>query len=325
MKAILCRTHGLPHTLVLAEQPLPPLQPDEVLVKVAFCGVNFPDTLLIQNKYQFKPPLPFSPGGEVAGIVEAVGSDVKHINTGDRVVGMCGWGGFAEYAVVKSIRTFVLPPDINLQAAAATFYNYATAYHALSDRAGLMPGEKLLVLGAAGGAGMAAIELGKLMGATVIAAASTDDKLKLCQRKGADYLINYSIHNVKDAVKDISQGAGIDVIFDVVGGAVAESAIRAIAWRGRYLVVGFASGNVPTFAANIPLLKGASIAGVFWSGFAEKEPAKNASNMNQLMQWHQEGKISQQIYKTYSLANAPQALQDMMDRKIMGKAVVQIR
>jgi len=323
VKALLCATHGRPHTLKLAELPVPQLQPDEVLVRVAYCGVNFPDTLIIQNKYQFKPTLPFAPGGEVAGTVAAVGATVTHIKVGERVVGLCGWGGFAEYVAVKSSRVFVLPVEINLLSAAATFYNYATSYHALKDRANLKSGEKLLVLGAAGGVGLAAVELGKLMGATVIAAASADDKLELCKIKGADFVINYALRDLKESVKEIAPG-GVDVIYDPVGGTLSENAIRCIAWRGRYLIVGFASGSIPNFDANVPLLKGASIVGVFWSGFAEKEPINNAANMQQLIQWHSEGKIGQQIYKTYPLAEAPQALQDLMDRKVIGKAVVQI-
>ncbi|MBX2914057.1 MAG: NADPH:quinone oxidoreductase family protein [Cyclobacteriaceae bacterium] len=323
MKAIVCRTHGLPHTLEIAELPLPQLQPDEVLIKVAYCGVNFPDTLIIQNKYQFKPTLPFAPGGEVAGIVTAVGENVVPIKVGDPVVGLCSWGGFAEYVAVKSTRVFRLPVETNLLTAAATFYNYATSYHALKDRANLKPDEKLLVLGAGSGVGLAAVELGKQLGATVIAAASADEKLERCKSKGADFGINYSMHDLKESVKEIAPG-GVDVIYDPVGGTLAENAIRSIAWQGRYLVVGFAAGSIPNFAANIPLLKGGSIVGVFWSGFAEKEPVRNGANMQQLIQWHSEGKISQQIYKTYPLAEAPQALQDMMDRKIIGKAVVQL-
>lgn len=303
---------------------LPPVESDDVLVKVSYCGVNFPDTLIIQNKYQFKPTLPFSPGGEVTGIVVSVGNAVTHVKAGDCVVGICGWGGFAEFVVVKSTRTFVLPSGTNLKQAAATLYNYATSYYALKDRAQLKPGENLLVMGAAGGVGLAAVELGNLMGATVIAAASTDEKLNLCNKKGIEFLINYTRHDLKELIKEITKGAGADVILDPVGGTLAENALRSIAWRGRYLVVGFASGSIPAFAANLCLLKEAAILGVFWSGFAGKEPALNASNMKQLIQWQAEGKINQEIYKTYLLEEAPQALQDMMNKKVAGKAVVQI-
>lgn len=323
MKALVCRAHGLPHTLELAEINQPHIETDEVLVKVAYCGVNFPDTLIIQNKYQFKPTLPFSPWGEVAGTVVAVGANIKQIKPGDVVVGICSWGGLAEYVAVKATRVFVLPQTVNLKTAATTFYNYATAYHALKDRAQLKAGEKLLVLGAAGGVGLAAVELGKRMGATIIAAASADDKLAHCKKKAADYVINYATRDLKESVKEITQD-GVDVIYDPIGGTLAETALRTINWGGRYLVVGFASGTIPNFAANVPLLKGASIVGVFWSGFAEKEPLQNIANMQQLIQWHSEGKIKQQIYKTYPLEEAPQALQDLIDRKVIGKAVVQI-
>lgn len=323
MKALVCRAYGLPHTLELAEVNQPQIAADEVLVKVAYCGVNFPDTLIIQNKYQFKPTLPFAPGGEVAGTVVATGANVTHINVGDRVVGLCGWGGFAEYVAVKSTRVFVLPVETNLLSAAATFYNHATSYYALKDRANLKKGEKLLVLGAGSGVGLAAVELGKLMGATVIAVASADEKLERCKSKGTDFVINYATHDLKESVKQIAPG-GVNVIYDPVGGTLAENALRSIAWQGRYLVVGFASGGIPNFAGNIPLLKGASIVGVFWSGFAEKEPTHNAANMQQLIQWHNEQKISQQIYKTYSLAEAALALQDLINRKVIGKAVVKL-
>lgn len=324
MRALICSAYGLPHTLKVVEVASPTIQPDEVLVAVSACGVNFPDTLIIQNKYQIKPELPFVPGGEVAGTIVSVGPQVKHVKIGEDVVGLCGWGGFAEYVAIKSSRVYVLPPQTKLIQAAATFYNYATAFHALKDRAKIKAGEKLLVLGAAGGVGLSAIELGKLMGAIVIAAASTSEKLELCKHKGADYLVNYATHDLKASVKEITSGQGVDVVFDPVGGTLAESALRSIAWSGRYLVVGFASGNIPAFAANVPLLKGASIVGVFFSGFAALEPNRNATNMQQLIKWHTEGKINQQIYKTYSLADAAQALQDLIDRKVIGKAVVQI-
>ncbi len=324
MKALICREYGLPLTLQVEEVATPTIEPDEVLVKVLYCGVNFPDTLIIQNKYQFKAPLPFTPGGEITGIVTAVGKEVIQIKSGDRVAGICRWGGFAEFAVIKSTHAFVLPANIDLKLAAATLYNYATAYHALKDRAQLKSGEKLLVMGAAGGVGLAAVGLGKLMGATVIAATSTDEKLNLCNQKGADFLINYATHNLRESVKEITKDGGVDVVFDPIGGALAENALRSMAWRGRYLVVGFASGTISAFPANVPLLKGASVTGVFWSGFAAKEPTLNAGNTKQLIEWLAEGKIKQEIYKTYSLPEAPLALQALMDRKILGKAIVQV-
>lgn len=324
MKAILCRAYGLPSSLSLSETPVPAVGADDVLIQVKACGVNFPDLLIIQNKYQFKPPLPFSPGGEVAGVVAHVGVNVKHIKTGDRVVALCGWGGFAEFVAVRSARVFQIPPTLDYLQAAGTLYTYGTAYHALKDRAQLEAGETLLVLGAAGGVGLAAVELGKLMGARVIAAASSAEKLEACKEKGATFVINYSMDDLKDRVKEFTQDKGADIVFDPVGGLLAEPALRSIAWRGRYLVVGFASGTIPSFPANLPLLKGASIVGVFWGSFSEREPKLNQQNLAQLTAWINSGKIRQHISKTYPLKSAPQALQDLLDRQVIGKAVVQI-
>ncbi|MBL7873250.1 MAG: NADPH:quinone oxidoreductase family protein [Cyclobacteriaceae bacterium] len=324
MKAILCTEYGLPETLVLTNTPTPAPSADEVLIEVKACGVNFPDVLIIQNKYQFKPSLPFSPGGEVSGIITAVGDKVTHVKVGDHVVALCGWGGFAEYVVVKSNRVFKVPSAIDFIHAACTLYTYGTSYHALRDRADLKQGETLLVLGAAGGVGLAAVELGKLMGATVIAAASTDDKLFVCKEKGADHVINYSTEDLRARIKKITHDKGVDVIFDPIGGGLAEAALRSIAWRGRYLVVGFATGTIPSFPANLPLLKGASIVGVFWGSFAEREPKQSMQNFTQLLTWMKEEKIKQHIHQIYSLEESPQALQDLVDRKVYGKAVVKI-
>lgn len=324
MKAILCTEYGLPETLVLTNTPTPAPSADEVLIEVKACGVNFPDVLIIQNKYQFKPSLPFSPGGEVSGIITAVGDKVTHVKVGDHVVALCGWGGFAEYVVVKSNRVFKVPSAIDFIHAACTLYTYGTSYHALRDRADLKQGETLLVLGAAGGVGLAAVELGKLMGATVIAAASTDDKLVVCKEKGTDHVINYSTEDLRARIKKITHDKGVDVIFDPIGGGLAEAALRSIAWRGRYLVVGFATGTIPSFPANLPLLKGASIVGVFWGSFAEREPKQSMQNFTQLLTWIKEEKIKQHIHQIYSLEESPQALQDLVDRKVYGKSVVKI-
>lgn len=324
MKAILCQAHGLPASLSFSQIPVPAFGPDDVLIQVKACGVNYPDVLMIQNKYQFKPPMPFSPGGEVAGVVANVGENVKHIKVGDRVVALCGWGGFAEYVVVRAARVFQIPATLGYIQAAGTLYTYGTSYHALKDRAQLEAGETLLVLGAAGGVGLAAVELGKLMGARVIAAASSAEKLEACNEKGATLVINYSTEDLKACVKEFTHDKGADVVFDPVGGSLAEPALRSIAWRGRYLVVGFASGTIPSFPANLPLLKGASIVGVFWGSFSEREPKLNQQNLAQLTQWINSGKIKQHIFKTYPLESAPQALQDLLDRQVIGKAVVQI-
>ena len=324
MKAIQCKVHGLPETLVLEETPLPKLESGEVNVKVMACGVNFPDVLIIQNKYQFKPELPFSPGGEVSGEIIAVGEKVKHLKIGDRVVALCGWGGFAEQVVVNANRVFPIPGGMDFVNAACTLYTYGTSYHALKDRAQLRAGETLLVLGAAGGVGLAAVELGKVMGATVIAAASTAEKLAVCKEKGADHLINYTQEDLRARIKEITQEKGVDVVYDPVGGTWADAALRSMAWKGRYLVVGFTTGEIPQFPANLPLLKGCSIVGVFWGNFAEREPQKSMQNFGELLAWIKSGKIKQHIHKIYSLEEAPAALQDLMDRKVRGKAVIKV-
>jgi len=324
MKAIQCQVHGLPESLLFVDVQVPSIDAREVLIQVKACGVNFPDVLIIQNKYQFKPTLPFSPGGEVSGVIAAVGENVKHLKVGDRVVALSGWGGFAEYVAIKSSRVFPMPDGLDFIHAACTLYTYGTSYHALKDRAQLKDGETLLVLGAAGGVGLAAVELGKVMGATVIAAASTEDKLSICKEKGADYVINYSKEDLRRRIKEITEDKGVDVVYDAVGGSLAESALRSIAWKGRYLVVGFTSGEIPSFPANLALLKGASIVGVFWGSFAERDPKQSVQNFAELVAWIKEGKINQHIHKIYSLQQAPQALQDLIDRKVIGKAVVRI-
>lgn len=324
MKAILCNQYCLPEKLSIAETSKPAIETDEVLIKVFVCGVNFPDLLIIQNKYQFKPSLPFSPGGEVSGVVESVGESVKHLKPGDKVVALCGWGGFAEYVSVKANRVFPMPEGIGFIKGASTLYTYGTSYHALKDRAQLNPGETLLVLGAGGGVGLAAVELGKAMGANVIAGASTQDKLIVCQEKGADHIINYTSEDLKERIKEITNGKGVDVVYDAVGGKLAEQALRGMAWKGRYLVVGFASGDIPQFPANLPLLKGCSIMGVFWGSFAEREPKQSLQNFSVLMGMMKSESIHQHIHKIYSLSEAAQALQDLMDRKVVGKAIVKV-
>jgi NADPH:quinone reductase len=324
MKAIICKEFGLPNTLVLQEIPSPSTQPDEVLINVHACGVNFPDLLIVQNKYQFKPNLPFSPGGEVSGIIESVGEKIKHLKAGDRVVALCGWGGFAEQVAVKANRVFHIPPEMDFINGACTLYTYGTSYHALKDRAQLKSGETLLVLGAAGGVGLAAVELGKVMGAPVIAAASSSEKLSICKEKGATHLINYSTEDLRTRLKEITNDKGVDVVYDAVGEKLAEQALRSIAWKGRYLVVGFTTGEIPQFPANLPLLKGCSIMGVFWGSFAEHEPQQSQQNFSELFALMKAGKIKQHIHKVYSLEEAPQALEDLMNRKVIGKAVVEV-
>jgi NADPH2:quinone reductase len=322
MKAMLCKELGLPSKMVLSEIPMPVPKKKEVLIRVKACSVNFPDTLIIQGLYQFKPQLPFSPGSDVAGIVEAIGEEVKHVKVGDKVFGLVAFGGFAEAVVVPSNSVFPMPPMMDYKVAASFMMAYGTSYHALKDRAKLKSGETLLVLGASGGVGLAAVELGKLMGATVIAAASTDEKLALCQQYGADFTINYTTENLKNRIKEITNGNGADVVYDPVGGDYTEAALRATAWEGRFLVVGFPAG-IASIPMNLPLLKGCQIVGVFWGSFAMRDPKANMANTMELIQFYAKGQIKPHIDKVYTLENSQQALVDMMDRKVMGKIVIE--
>lgn len=324
MKALLCTEHGLPSALQLTDAPDPVPGAGEVLIRVRACGVNFPDVLIIQNKYQFKPTLPFSPGGEVSGEIVAVGENVKHMKPGDRVVALCGWGGFAERVVVQAARVFPMPKGMDFITGATTLYTYGTSFHALKDRAQVKKGETVLVLGAGGGVGLAAVELAGLLGATVIAAASTEEKLQACAEKGAAHLINYSNEDLRARIKEITSDQGVDVVYDPIGGPLATEALRSMAWRGRYLVVGFASGTIPQFPANLPLLKGCSIVGVFWGSFAEREPQVSLQNFGELLGFIKSGLIKQKIYKTYRLEEAATSLEDLMNRKVTGKAVVKV-
>jgi NADPH:quinone reductase len=322
MKAILCKEFGEPENLVLEEVPSPTPGKGQVLISVKACGVNFPDTLLIQNKYQFKPPLPFSPGGEVSGVVKEVGEGVHHLKPGDAVLAMVGWGGFAEEVLAEAITTLPLPAGLDFVTAASVMYTYGTSYHALKDRARLQPDETLLVLGAGGGVGLTAVQLGALLGARVIAAASTDEKLRVCRELGAEETINYTTENLRERLNDLTMGRGVDVVYDPVGGTLTETALRAMAWKGRYLVVGFAAGDIPKLPMNLPLLKGCEVVGVFWGSFARQEPEANLRNFKELLLWFRKKKLRQHLHATYPLAEAPQALRDLLDRKVIGKAVV---
>ncbi|PTQ91116.1 NADPH:quinone oxidoreductase family protein [Agitococcus lubricus] len=322
MKAILCKTHGLPETLVLEDIPSPQAGAKQVVISVKACGVNFPDTLIIQNKYQFKPELPFSPGGEVAGVVKEVGEGVKHLKVGDTVIAMTGWGGFAEEVVTDGSRVFPVPPVFDFKTAASFAYVFGTSYHALKDRAQLQAGETVLVLGAAGGVGLAAVQLAKVMGAKVIAAASTAEKLAVCQQYGADAVVNYTEANWREQIKTLTDGKGVDVVYDAVGGDYAEPALRSMAWRGRYLVVGFAAGDIPKVPLNLALLKGCAIVGVFWGEFAVRQKQDNQANMMQLFAWLMQGQLKPHISAEYPLAQAAQALNDLMQRKVTGKALL---
>lgn len=325
MKTLRCHAYGPPESLVLEELPSPEPGKGQVRIRVKACGVNFPDTLIIQGLYQFKPDLPFSPGSEIAGIVDAVGEEVRQHKTGDEVFSLLGWGGFAEEVVADANVVFPKPPGMDFATAASFLMVYGTSYHALKDRARLQKDETLLVLGAAGGVGLAAVELGKLMGARVIAAASTAEKLDLCRQYGADATINYREEDLKERVKAFTEGKGADVIYDPVGGDYSETALRAINWEGRYLVVGFAAGDIPRIPLNLPLLKGCQIVGVFWGNFARREIARNLANTMQLIQWFSKGKLKPHIEATYSLAEAPEALRAIMDRQAKGKLVIEMK
>ena len=322
MKAIICNQFGQPSSLQYQEVASPSPKEDEILIAVKACSVNFPDTLIIQGKYQFRPPFPFSPGSDVAGIVLEVGKEGSPFKVGDAVVGFVPFGGFAEQVLIKASDCFPKPTGMTMVNAAAFLLAYGTSYHALKDRANLLKDETVLVLGASGGVGLTAVELAKRMGAKVIAAASSREKLALCQQFGADEVIHYQEENLKDRIKELTNGKGVDVIFDPVGGSFSEAALRAIAWKGRHLIVGFANGEIPKIPVNLTLLKGASIVGVFWGAFAQKEPQKSLANIHQLLTWFSEGKINPHIDKTYSLQDSPKALGDMMDRKVKGKIVI---
>jgi len=324
MKAIRCKAYGPPSSLVLEE--LESLKPGakEVVVSVKACGINFPDTLIIQGLYQFKPELPFTPGSDIAGVVKEVGEEVSHLKKGDEVFGFVPYGALAEEVIIPSNSCFPKPKKMDYPVAASFMMAYGTSYHALKDRAKLKEGETLLVLGASGGVGLAAVELGKLMGAKVIAAASTDEKLELCLKYGADQTINYSKVDLKSTIKELTGGKGADVIYDPVGGDYSEAALRGTAWNGRFLVVGFAAGTIPKIPLNLPLLKGASIVGVFWGGFAMGNPKANMQNTTTLMQWYDEGKLKPHIHGIYDLKDTAIALQEMMERKVQGKLVIKM-
>lgn len=323
MKAILCKSWGLPDTLVVEELPDVVPGPGEVAIDVQAAGVNFPDVLIIQNKYQHTPELPFTPGSELAGVVRGVGEGVTNVKIGDKVLAFVSRGAFAQQIAVPAQAVVPMPPGLDFDTAAAVTLTYGTSHHAVVDRAQLKAGETMLVLGAAGGVGLAAIEIGKALGARVIAAASSDEKLAVCKEHGADALINYSTQDLRDAIKEATGGKGLDVIYDPVGGTYAEPAFRSIAWRGRYLVIGFANGEIPKLPLNLPLLKGASIVGVFWGEFARREPKANQAAMAELMRWMAEGKIKPHISGRYALADTPRALNDMAARKVTGKVVIQ--
>ena len=328
MKAIVCKEFGPPSSLVYEDVETGEPSKNQVLVDIHAAGVNFPDTLIIKNEYQFKPPLPFTPGGELAGVVSAVGEGVTEFKIGDEVIGMPGNGGFAEQILISKNQLFKKPTNMDFSTAACFTLTYGTSHYALKDKAQLKEGETVLIMGASGGVGISAIEIAKAMGAKVVAAASSDDKLEVCKQYGADEVINYGGYDLKDRDQiklfrnDIGKttgGNGPDVIYDPVGGDFTEPALRSIAWAGRFLVIGFAAGNIPKIPLNLYLVKGCSAVGVFWGAFTMREPQNHLSNMQQLAQWHEEGKIKAPVTQTFSLENAADALDTILARKATGK------
>jgi len=322
MKAVLCKQYGPPESLTIEELPSPTPGAGEVVVTVKAASVNFPDVLIIQNKYQFKPPLPFSPGSELAGVVKEVGSGVSGWKPGDRVIAFTTYGAFAEEVKTEAARLLPLPAGMDFVTGAAFLLTYGTSDHALRDRGALKAGESLLVLGAAGGVGLAAIEIGSALGARVIAAASSEAKLAVCREHGADATINYATEDLRKRVQALTEGRGVDVVYDPVGGAYSEAAFRSLAWRGRLLVVGFAAGEIPKLPLNLALLKGAAAVGVFWGDFARREPQIFAESVSQLTRWYAEGRLRPHVSQTLPLAKAAEALKLLASREAKGKLVL---
>jgi NADPH2:quinone reductase len=324
MKAVLCKQFGPPDSLVIEDLPSPKAGAGEAVISVRAASLNFPDVLIIQNKYQFKPPLPFSPGSELAGVVKEVGEGVKGFRPGDKVIAFTTYGAFAEEVKTEASRLVPLPEKMDFVSGAAFLLTYATTDHALRDRAALAAGETLLVLGAAGGVGLAAIEIGKVLGARVIACASSEDKLAVCRSHGADATINYATEDLRERIKALTDGKGVDVVYDPVGGPYTEPAFRSLAWRGRHLVVGFAAGEIPKLPLNLALLKGASLVGVFWGDFARRQPKEFAQSIRQLGQWYAEGKLKPHVSQTMPLEKAAEALKLMAGRQVKGKLVLTV-
>ena len=322
MKVVVCKEFGLPETLVVEERPALEAPAGKVVVSVRAASVKFSDTLLIQNKYQTKPELPFVPGGEVTGVIKAVGEGVTGWKVGDRVSAQTGQGGFAEEALADPEKLSSIPETMDFSDAAGLSNAYSTSYYALIDRGQLKAGETLLVLGASGGVGLAAVEIGKIVGATVIACASSDDKLAVCRAHGADHIINYDREDMRARVKEITGGKGLDVVFDPVGGDYSERALRDMAWGGRLLVIGFAAGPIPKIALNLPLIKGCSIVGVWVGAFSKKEPARHRANVDQIWKWIAEGKIKPHVHAQYPIEKAADAMNEIMARRVAGKVVL---
>ena len=322
MKAVLCTRLGGPDDLELRDVPDPVAGPGEVVVRVAAAALNFFDTLIIAGKYQTKPELPFSPAAEFAGTVEALGPGVSAVAPGDRVAGYMSYGAARERVAVPAENLIKLPADLDLERAAGVIVTYGTSYYALKDRAGLKAGETLAVLGASGGVGLAAVELGKIMGARVIACASSDDKLAFARQHGADAVVNYASENLRDALRRLGGERGVDVVYDPVGGAHAEAALRSLGWEGRFLVVGFAAGEIPKLPLNLVLLKSCDVRGIFWGSWIAREPAAHRANTAELFAWCAAGKLSAHVHAVYPLAQAAAALRALADRQAMGKVIL---
>jgi NADPH:quinone reductase len=324
MKAILVESLEGPEKLTFKDHSIEKPSKGRVLIEVKYAGVNFPDTLITRGKYQFQPDLPFAPGGEVAGIIKEVGEGVIDFKVGDRVVSGTTWGGFAEEALGWDFNTHQIPNEVSFKDAASILMTHGTVIHALRDRAELKKGETLTVLGASGGVGTAAIQIGKILGAKVIACASSKEKLSFCKSLGADETFLYSAENLKEGIKSLTDGKGADVIFDPVGGDYSEQAFRAIAPRGRYLVIGFASGSVPAIPWNLPLLKSASIVGVFWGSFFRNFPNENKENIQKLMNWLKNKKLKPAVDTVYPLKEGAQALRRLENRDVKGKVLIMV-
>ncbi len=322
MKAVICAAYGPIGSLAVEDVPSPPMRPGHVRIAVDACGVNFPDTLIVQGKYQFRPPPPFSPGGEVAGRIVEIADDVRGLETGQRVIAVMIFGGFAEQVVVPATGIIPIPETMDAETAAAFMITYGTSMHALAQRGRIREGETLLVLGAAGGVGLAAVELGKQFGARVIAAASSADKIAVALEHGAHEAINYREEDLVERVKAITDNRGADVIYDPVGGDATTQALRSIAWRGRLLIVGFASGQIPEIPANRLLLKGCEATGVFWGNFIQREPSVSRDNVERLFSMHARGALRPRVSRTFPLEQASDALECLQRREAIGKLVL---
>jgi len=322
MKAILCSQWCEPDQLTYGDVPEPTAGPGQVVIAVKAAALNFFDILMVQGKYQFKPPFPFSPAAEIAGVVEAVGDGVTDLKVGDRVMASCGHNGAREKVAVPAMAAIKIPDKLDYDRAAGIIITYGTTLHALEDRAQAKPGETLAVLGAAGGTGLAACELGNLMGLKVIACASSDEKLAFCKAHGAALTLNYAKEDLKDGLRKLTGGNGVDIIYDPVGGSYSEAALRSIAWEGRFLVIGFAAGDIPKLPLNLPLLKSCDVRGVFWGAWTARNPEKNRASLQKLVEWTADGKLSSHVHATFPLAKAVEAMAVLSSRKAMGKVIL---